>query len=101
MPATCELHFQEGFLGQKIEVLLDDRRVAEVAPRTRPQIGLAIITKITAQDGQKVTVMMVSEQSDGNDTVSAVFDRQKPYLTLNLVDGSLTVRATDTLPGYL
>lgn len=101
MPATCELHFQEGFLGQQVEVLLDDQRVAQITPRTRPQIGLATITKVPARNGQRITVMMISEQSDGTDSVFAVFDPQKPYLALNLVDGSLTIHATDRLPGYL
>jgi hypothetical protein len=71
MPTQCELHFQEGFSGENVEVLLDGRTMAEFEARTRMQIGVAHIEKLALDPGQTITVRIKDRDIEGSITAVA------------------------------
>lgn len=97
MPATHELHFQEGFSGETVEVLVDGVRVARFEARTRMQIGLAHIERLDLSPGDVVTVRI------GDDATSASVTAEpgKTYLNINLKNDKLILESTESSPGYV
>jgi hypothetical protein len=97
MPMQCELHFQEGFSGERVEVLVDGRSMAEFEARTRMQIGVAHIEKLALDPGQTVTVRIRDRDIEGSITAAA----GKKFIIVNMSGDLLTVKNSDALPGYL
>lgn len=97
MPETCELHFQEGFSGETVEVRLDTKQIAVFTIKTRMQIGLAHVEKITASEGDRVEILI--KESGLSKTVSAIDNGN--YIIINLKNGKLEVSVSRVSPGYL
>jgi hypothetical protein len=55
-PDGFELHLQEGFTGETVEIGLDGVPLASVVARTRMQTGLAHVEHLAARPGQLLTV---------------------------------------------
>lgn len=94
---NCELHLQEGFAGETVDIEVDGVQVARIAARTRMQTGLAHIEKLALQPGQTVTVRLHASNLFGQHTVAA----GQPYIQVTLDHGALRIRASAALPGYL
>jgi hypothetical protein len=97
MPVTHELHFQEGFSGQTVEVLVDGTEVARFEARTRMQIGLAHIERLDLSPGDVVTVRI----GDGATSASITAESGKTYFNINLKDHKLIMDSTESSPGYM
>lgn len=96
MPATYELHFQEGFTGETVEILVDDAVVASFQARTRMQISLAHIERMELAPAQVVTIRV-----DGAISGSITADRDKKFIKINLKDNKILLDAVSSTPGYL
>lgn len=58
---SIELHFQEDFAGEPVEVRINSREAAAFTATTRYQIGLAHIEKLSIDANDKVTVLVGSQ----------------------------------------
>lgn len=94
---TLELHFQEGFFDEPVEVRVDGREAVSFDATTRLQTGLAAIHSIEARTGGTLTVLLPARGL----SAEAHIARGIHYITVNLQDGSLVLRPTDASPGYL
>lgn len=92
-----ELHLQEGFDGETLVVTVDTVEVARITARTRMQIGLAHIEKLTLKAGQTLTFRLLETTTQTRHLVAA----DTPFIQISLEDGVLHVSSTKTLPGYL
>ncbi|MEE8104170.1 MAG: hypothetical protein V3T86_01395, partial [Planctomycetota bacterium] len=97
-----ELHFQEGFGGETVEVLVDGVVAARFEARTRNQIGLAHIEKLELSPGQEVTVRLQRPP------ICKKFRLTKAnrFAKVNLREketegGALHVDLADVAPGYV
>lgn len=90
-----EFHFQEGFLGQKIDLLVEGKLRASFKAKTRFQTGLAHIEPLMLHDGEEVVI-----RQEGKDKAFRV-DQGKPFVTLGISDGTLTIDGREQSPGYL
>lgn len=97
MSRTFELHFQEGFFGQTVEISVDGEEVARFEARTRLQTGLARIEKLDLRSGQEMTIHI----KELNLNESFRLEYAQIYVMVNLINERLIVRLTDRLPGYL
>ena len=92
---SIELHFQELFSGEHIEVLHNGRTVAAFAATTRMQIGLAHIEHLDVADGDTVTVVAEGKRTE----VPLVADADKYLVTL--VDGAIGITPASGVIGYV
>lgn len=92
-----ELHFQEVFSGENVEIIIDGVIVSSITLQTRFQTGLAHIEKLQLQPGQKVEIRIVELK------INTILHLKEDfmYVIINLHNGVLLTRATDRLPGYL
>jgi archaellum component FlaF (FlaF/FlaG flagellin family) len=97
MPTQYELHVQEGFSGESVEVLVEGRIVATFEARTRMQIGVAHVEKLLLDPGQTVTVRIKDRDVEGSITAVA----GKRFIIVNMQGDLLTLKNSDALPGYL
>lgn|GEM_PF-1973854 len=95
--APIEIHFQEIFSGERIEVLAGGAIVADITAKTRFQTGLAHIERLRLRDGEEVTLRIPAL---GLET-KAVIEVARPYLTVTLSHGQLTAHSVATCPGYV
>lgn len=94
---NCELHFQEGFDGETLVVSADGVEVARFTARTRMQIGLAHIEKLTLKAGQTVTIRLLENSVEKSHVVEA----GKPFIQIALEAGALQIQSTEISPGYV
>ncbi|MGE0280611.1 MAG: hypothetical protein AB7P20_08365 [Rhizobiaceae bacterium] len=59
--SEIELHFQEAFSGETIQILLNGKLVAERSMKTRYQTGLAHIEKLDAKPGDEIEVRVAGK----------------------------------------
>ncbi len=97
MPTQYELHLQEGFSGEGVEVLVDGEIVAEFEARTRMQIGVAHVEKLVLDPGQTVTVRI----RDGDIQGSIKATTGKKFIIVNLSGRLLNMQISNERPGYL
>lgn len=91
-----EFHFTEGFSGQEVRIVMDGRVIARAELRTRFQIGLAHIEAVGLPGGKEVIVDL------GRDGEARLrLDEERPFVTVSLAGGKLTVAASADRPGYL
>lgn len=95
--APIEIHFQEVFSGERIEVLAGGAIVAEITAKTRFQTGLAHIERLRLRDGEEVTLRIPALGLETRTTIELA----RPYLAVNLSNGQLTARRLTTSPGYV
>lgn len=94
---NLELHFQDGFSGETIEVLVDGEVRARFQAKTRYQIGLAHIEKVSVEPGQRLEVRL----AESGTAVSVPVDSDKTYCVVSRKLEQLFVNTTDRMPGYL
>jgi hypothetical protein len=97
MPTQYELHLQEGFSGEGVEVLVDGETVAEFDARTRMQIGVAHVEKLALDPGQTVTVRIRGGDIQGSITATA----GKKFIIVNLSGSLLNMVSRKERPGYI
>ncbi len=97
MPTQYELHLQEGFSGEGVEVLVDGETVAEFEARTRMQIGAAHVEKLTLDPGQTVTVRIRDRDIQGSITATS----GKHFIIVNMSGSLLNMKSSDERPGYI
>jgi len=94
---TYELHFQEGFAGEAVEVSVNGAVVARFEARTRMQIGRAHVETVALAPGDEVTIQVAA----GGASARMSAEPDKKFIRINLVNGELSAEATQTSPGYL
>lgn len=97
MNHDIEVHFQEGFVGQQIDISVDGQLMISFEARTRFQTGLAHIEPMTVREDQVVAIAIDELGIRDSFHIEASF----PYVTVNLADGQMLIRQTEMLPGYL
>lgn len=93
---TLELHFQDGFSGDAIEVLLEGHVVASFTARTRTQINLAHVERLEVRPDQRITIRCGQLPEH---VVSA--GRPPAYVVVRKVAQRLEIERTQQAPGYL
>lgn len=98
MPQTreIELHLQEGFAGEAVEITLDGAPLARVVARTRMQLGLAHVERFAARAGQ-VLALAIPERGLA---ARLVLDAASPFVTANLVGAELRLAHPEGPPRY-
>ena len=94
MPDPRELHFEDGFAGETVEVFVDGKLTESFAARTRLQSSLARVLPLPLDPHQTVTVAIA-----GKGAVSFSLDKH-PFVRISLIDGSLVATPTSELPGH-
>ena len=97
MAEHIELHFQEGFSGEAVEVRVAGKAAAHFVARTRVQTGLAHIEKLELADGTTVRITMPATGAEASFKVS----KASPHIVVNVVNQKLNVEAKKESPGYL
>jgi hypothetical protein len=92
-----ELHFQDGFSGESIEVLVDGKVRAVFTAKTRYQINLAHIAKVDLKPGQKLAIRV--ENTGG--TIEFPTSGTGKYYVISKNFEQIVVKRTDNMPGYL
>jgi hypothetical protein len=92
-----ELHFQEIFTGERIDIIASDKVRAQVVAKTRFQTGLAHIETLELCNGEKVVFQIV----ELNLQATIKVDVTKPFVSVKIINGQLQVDGTDIRPGYL
>lgn len=95
--APIEIHFQEIFSGERIEVLAGGVVVAEIKAKTRFQTGLAHIERLRLHEGEEVTLRIPAL---GLET-TALIEAARPYLAVTLSHGRLSAHSVAACPGYV
>ncbi len=55
---TIELHFQDGFDDDTVDVLVDGASIAAPTLKTKHQLGLAHIQPVALDDGQTIALLL-------------------------------------------
>ena len=97
MSHSLEIHFQEGFRGEPLTISLDQAVLAQLAPKTRFQLGLADIHRIQAAEGQVLRI----ELPTLNVNVEHVVRAKDAFLVVNHNGNALTIRSVPDSPGYV
>jgi len=97
MAMDCELHLQEGFTGETVVIEVDGQEITRVEARTRMQIGLAHIEKLSLTPGQMVAIRLPGVNLSAEHRVTA----GRPFIQVTLENGALRFKATEFTPGYL
>lgn len=92
-----ELHFQDGFSGETIDVLVDGEARARFQAKTRYQINLAHVQELSVDPGRKLEVRL----ADSGASIGIPVESGKKYYVVSKKDEQLFVSATDRMPGYL
>ena len=97
MAEHIELHFQEGFSGEAVEVQVTGKAAAHFVARTKVQTGLAHIQKLELADGTTVRITVPATGAEASVKVS----KASPHIAVNLVNKKLDIEAKKESPGYL
>ncbi|WP_157504720.1 hypothetical protein [Dyadobacter beijingensis] len=92
-----EIHFQEGFSHDEVQLLVDGAVADQATLTTRLQTGLAAIRKLTVSPGAKVHIVLPGHGI--KETVPA--DGAHRYVQVNFENGNLVTTPTNQIPGYL
>jgi len=77
--SEIELHFQDAFSGETIQILLNGKLIAERAMKTRYQTGLAHIEKLDAKAGDEIEVRVAGSAVDSKIKVVNSDNNTKNY----------------------
>lgn len=95
--SPSEVHLQEGFTGQTIEVAVDGELRWRKSASTRWQTGLAAIEPTAFREGQTLTVRV-----DGSNAVGTIVPQQgQHWITVSLDAGRPVLAAHRESPGYV
>jgi hypothetical protein len=97
--APSEVHLQEGFTGQTVEVAVDGELRWRQTVSTRWQTGLAAVAPLAFQAEQTVTVRVLA----GDTSVSGqiVPGPGQHWITVSLEAGGPVLAAHRVCPGYV
>lgn len=90
------LHFQEGFSGETVQILVNGKPIGERSLKTRNQIGLAHIERIEVSSGDQIEIK-IAGLSEAKVKIIDVSSSIK----INLVDKKLIVGQTNEELRYL
>jgi hypothetical protein len=97
--APSEVHLQEGFTGQTVEVVVDGEHRWRQSATTRWQTGLAVIAPIAFRAGQTVTVRTVAAGAPASGQI--VPGPGEHWITVRLEAGRPVLAAHSVCPGYV
>ena len=97
MSHTIEIHLQEGFRGESVAIEIDGVAIARLQPRTRFQLGLAHIERVTAAAGQSLRIALPDLELEAEHRIRA----DDHWLVVNRRDHALTIRSVTDAPGYV
>ena len=92
-----ELHFQDGFNGESIDVLVDGGVRAAFTAKTRYQINLAHVAEVDLKPGQKLAIRV----ENAGDLVELPSDSTGKYFVISKNLEQIVVKRADNMPGYL
>jgi hypothetical protein len=92
-----ELHFQDGFSGESIEVLVDGEVRAVFTAKTRYQINLAHIAEVDLKPGQELAIRV----ENAGDTIKLPSNGTSKYYVISKNLEQIVVKRADNMPGYL
>ncbi len=95
--ARIEVHFQEGFHGQRVRLMVAGRTVADFLARTRVQTGRAHVETLDLDDGDEVLIRLDDPPLEER----VVVDVGKPFVTVYFNDQQLNLHKESRMPGYL
>jgi hypothetical protein len=90
------LHFQEGFSGETVQILVNGEPIGERSLKTRNQIGLAHIERIEVSSGDQIE-LKISGLSDTKVKITG----DASSIKINLVDKKLIAEQTNEELRYL
>lgn len=91
---AIEIHFQEYFDGEPVEVRINNRQIAAFPATTRYQIGLAHIEKVKIDDGDQVTVVVAGQ------TIRVPLTGDVDVYVVRLADGIPSIKPARGPVGY-
>lgn len=97
MSQQVELHFQEGFSGELVDVCVGDEVLTSFEAKTRYQISLAHIESLTLEPRRKVSIRIKELDLLKTFRLKAGVS----FVTINLVDGALVIKQEESSPGYV
>jgi hypothetical protein len=101
MSAKFEIHFQEGFDGNDVSILLNDEEIQHKSMTTRMQTSLAHLQNVDANPGDVVTIVFNDEDLEDGPQYTVCLDQEKNYLVVNKLNNRIALDTTDKMPGYL
>jgi hypothetical protein len=97
MGELIELHFQEGFTGDDVDIYVEGKPVAHFAARTRLQTGLAHIETLDVPVGATVEIAIPARGCRNRISIT----KETSHVTINLEDQQLRIQSSKETPGYL
>ena len=94
--AEVALHFQEGFSGETVQILVNGEPIGERSLKTRNQIGLAHMERIEVSSGDQIEIKIAGLSGAKVKIVYA-----PSSIKINLVDKKLIVEQTNEELRYL
>ena len=95
--SEIELHFQDVFSGEEIEILLNDMVVAKRSMKTRFQTGLAHIEKLNVDLGDEIEVRVAGQSSgDSIKVLQNIYDYR-----ITMSNASINIEASKDRLRYL
>lgn len=91
-----EIHFTEGFTGERVEIRLGQDLVDDTVLKSRFQTGLAHIATLDASEGDEVVIAV-----EGADPVTCEADPAQPFIIVRRDGDDLTVTTQADRPGYV
>ena len=92
----CEIHFTEGFTGQRVEVRLADQIICDTVLQSQFQTGLAHIAELDVSHGDEIVIAL-----EGENPVTCEADPSEPFIIVRRDGSDLTVSAQADRPGYV
>jgi len=92
-----ELHFQDGFEGETIEVSVNHALRARITPKTRYQINLAHMETVEVEEGD----MLKLHAPESKISAEIRVERNHKYYMISRRADKLLVKPTGELPKYL
>lgn len=97
--ADMELHLQEGFIGQRVIVLVDGKTIAdEASVITKLMLGLAQIIELNVAPGQDV---LITIKGDPDIQHSFTVRPDRPFVTVTQTEAGWMLAFPEHAPGYL
>lgn len=97
MPINVELHFQEGFSGEAVDISVNGKPASHLVAKTRVQTGLAQIERLSLANGDTVRITIPATGAETSIKASTA----QPYVAVNLTDGQINIQARKDSPGYM
>lgn len=94
---NVELHFQDGFSGETVEVLVNGEVKASFTAKTRYQINLAHVQPVALAAGDRLTIRVKEPPASVNLGIESVHK----YYVISWRAEKMLIEPTDELPKYM